>query len=143
MLFGAGQFIEALPVLLAPGIVLMNVSMVVSQVLMWGVVGWLIVYRIHSALVFTQLGARLPIDLYRLTDPHAWRSAGLREAFSEGLVVVEWPEHGHGLPSPDLAMRIDWADPDAPEGPRLLTAKTDQPEVLACLEALASEAQAS
>lgn len=81
------------------------------------------------------------IDLYRLTDPHAWRSAGLREAFSEGLVVVEWPEHGHGLPSPDLAMRIDWADPDAPEGPRLLTAKTDQRELLACLEALASEAQ--
>ena len=33
-----------------------------------GVVGWLIVYRIHSALVFRQLGARLPIDLYRLTN---------------------------------------------------------------------------
>lgn len=82
------------------------------------------------------------IDLYRLTDPHAWRSAGLREAFAEGLVVVEWPEHGHGLPSPDLALRIDWADPNAPEGPRLLTAQTDQPAVLACLETLASEAQA-
>jgi hypothetical protein len=41
-------------------------------------------------------------------------------------------------------MRIDWADPQAPEGPRLLTAKSDRPEVLACLEALtalASEAQ--
>jgi tRNA threonylcarbamoyl adenosine modification protein YjeE len=80
------------------------------------------------------------IDLYRLTDPHAWRSAGLREAFAEGLVVVEWPEHGHGLPSPDLAVRIDWADPQAPEGPRLISAHTDQQALLTRLEDLASEA---
>jgi tRNA threonylcarbamoyl adenosine modification protein YjeE len=77
------------------------------------------------------------IDLYRLEDPHAWRSAGLRETLSEGLAILEWPERAAGLPDPDLAISIDWADRANPEGPRLLLATTASQDIHDAVDALA------
>ncbi|MFM1880112.1 MAG: hypothetical protein RLZZ344_346 [Pseudomonadota bacterium] len=68
------------------------------------------------------------LDLFRQEDPIAWRASGLREIFAEAdLLMVEWPEKGAGLPSPDLDISIHWANPDVPEGPRQLriTAATE------------------
>lgn len=61
------------------------------------------------------------LDLFRQTDPVAWRASGLREIFAEtDLLLVEWPEKAEGLPTPDLEITLDWADPLLPEGPRHL-----------------------
>lgn len=61
------------------------------------------------------------LDLFRQTDPRAWRDTGLRELFTEmHLVLVEWPEKAADLPTPDIVLTIDWADPALPEGPRRL-----------------------
>lgn len=62
------------------------------------------------------------LDLFRQSDPTAWRASGLREIFAEtDLVLVEWPEKAVGLPAPDIEITIDWADPLVPEGPRHLS----------------------
>lgn len=62
------------------------------------------------------------LDLFRQSDPTAWRASGLREIFAEtDLVLVEWPEKAVGLPAPDIEFTIDWADPLVPEGPRHLS----------------------
>ena len=61
------------------------------------------------------------LDFYRLDDPTAWRSAGLRDCLAEATVcLVEWPEKAHGLPLADLDIAMDWESIDAPQGPRRL-----------------------
>ncbi|NBT73154.1 MAG: tRNA (adenosine(37)-N6)-threonylcarbamoyltransferase complex ATPase subunit type 1 TsaE [Betaproteobacteria bacterium] len=57
-------------------------------------------------------------DFYRLDDPLAWQAAGLRDALTSDLALVEWPEKAQGLPAADLSLAIDWTQANDPEGPR-------------------------
>lgn len=52
-------------------------------------------------------------DFYRFADPSEWADAGLRDIFArKGLKLVEWPDKAAGyLPTPDLRLHIDLADP--------------------------------
>lgn len=54
----------------------------------------------------------LHLDLYRLADPEELDYLGLRDALSDGpLILVEWPDRGEGeLPEVDIAIRIDYLD---------------------------------
>ncbi|SEO59667.1 tRNA (adenosine(37)-N6)-threonylcarbamoyltransferase complex ATPase subunit type 1 TsaE [Aquisalimonas asiatica] len=56
------------------------------------------------------LGARraLHLDLYRLGDPEELEFLGLRDELGAGtLVLVEWPQRGHGaLPGEDLVVNL-------------------------------------
>jgi N-acetylmuramoyl-L-alanine amidase len=75
------------------------------------------------------------LDLFRQSEPTAWRETGLRELFTESdLIMVEWPEKAEGLPAPDLDLSIDWADPSLPEGPRQLSLHFHDPVVCAAFE---------
>jgi tRNA threonylcarbamoyladenosine biosynthesis protein TsaE len=49
-------------------------------------------------------------DFYRFDKKTEWLSSGLREYFRpDAVCVVEWPERlGSVLPSPDLALRLDY-----------------------------------
>ena len=55
-------------------------------------------------------GGRLPLfhaDLYRLGEASEIEELALDEAAAEGLLLVEWPERGHGLlPAGALAVTI-------------------------------------
>jgi len=80
------------------------------------------------------------LDLFRQTDPTAWRASGLREMFAEtDLLLVEWPEKAEGLPTPDAEIILDWADPLVPEGPRHLTILSANDELQARLRAALSK----
>lgn len=57
-------------------------------------------------------------DFYRLDDPLAWQAAGLRDALTSDLALVEWPEKAQGLPAADLSLAIDWSQANDPEGHR-------------------------
>ena len=48
------------------------------------------------------------LDLYRVDNPEELRDLGLEEAFdSASIVLIEWPEHGHGqLPPASLDAAI-------------------------------------
>lgn len=52
-------------------------------------------------------------DFYRFANPNEWLNSGFREYFNSSAVcVVEWPERAEGLlPTPDLDLRLDYADP--------------------------------
>ena len=49
-------------------------------------------------------------DFYRFDKKTEWLSSGLREYFRpDAVCIVEWPERaGSVLPSPDLALRLDY-----------------------------------
>jgi len=49
-------------------------------------------------------------DFYRFDKKTEWLSSGLREYFRpDAVCIVEWPERaGSALPSPDLALRLDY-----------------------------------
>ncbi len=49
------------------------------------------------------------LDLYRMSQPHEWADAGLRDIFAQpGLKLVEWPQNAAGqLPLPDLRLHIE------------------------------------
>jgi len=80
------------------------------------------------------------LDLFRQTDPTAWRASGLREMFAEtDLLLLEWPEKAEGLPTPDAEIILDWADPLVPEGPRHLTILSANDELQARLRAALSK----
>ena len=51
------------------------------------------------------------LDLYRLADPGELEYLGFRDLLAgEGLIVVEWPEHGGDrLPPPDLRIALAWS----------------------------------
>ena len=75
------------------------------------------------------------LDLFRQSEPMAWRDSGLRELFAESdLILVEWPEKAEGLPAPDLDLAIDWADPSLPEGARQLSLHFHNPLVRTAFE---------
>lgn len=75
------------------------------------------------------------LDLFRQSEPMAWRDSGLRELFAESnLVLVEWPEKAEGLPAPDLDLAIDWADPSLPEGARQISLDFRNPLVRTAFE---------
>jgi tRNA threonylcarbamoyladenosine biosynthesis protein TsaE len=52
------------------------------------------------------------MDLYRLDDPQAWASAGLRDVLAApGLKLIEWPERAAPLlPTPDLTLMLSVVD---------------------------------
>ncbi len=52
-------------------------------------------------------------DLYRLTHPEELAELGLDEAMQDGIVLVEWPDHGTALPDPlTVGLDPDADDPD-------------------------------
>jgi len=77
---------------------------------------WVEVYKLSKLYLYH-------FDFYRLTSKDAWAKAGFREYFNQDAAcVVEWPEHAHGLPEPDLLISLQL---DVPSGRRAaLTAKT-------------------
>ena len=52
------------------------------------------------------------LDLYRLADAEELEWLGLRDMLAEpALLLVEWPERGHGiLPPADLTIDLDYSD---------------------------------
>jgi tRNA threonylcarbamoyladenosine biosynthesis protein TsaE len=52
-------------------------------------------------------------DFYRFDNPAEWEDAGFREVFGSAAVcLVEWPEKAAAaLPTPDLEIRLEHADP--------------------------------
>lgn len=80
------------------------------------------------------------LDLFRQSDPTAWRASGLREIFAESdLLLVEWPEKAAGLPAADVEITLDWADPLVPEGPRHLSIRSANDDLQARLQSALSE----
>ena len=73
-------------------------------------------------------------DFYRLSDPHEWAEAGLRDLFTQnGLKLVEWPaQAGADRPRADLALHIDCTE----EGLRRIRAQAQSDVGLRLLEAL-------
>jgi tRNA threonylcarbamoyladenosine biosynthesis protein TsaE len=78
------------------------------------------------------------MDLYRLDDPQAWASAGLRDVLAApGLKLIEWPERAAPLlPAPDLTLLLSLVDDasrrvvlhaHSPIGTALLTALSTGP----------------
>mgnify|MGYP003621408319 CR=1 FL=1 len=55
-------------------------------------------------------------DLYRLSDPREWYSAGFEETISDdALVVIEWADKAQGaLPPPDWRIHLTHDDEDEP-----------------------------
>ena len=51
------------------------------------------------------------LDLYRLTDPEALETLGIRDFDrTQGYLFVEWPEHGvRHLPAPDLTLTLEFS----------------------------------
>lgn len=58
------------------------------------------------------------VDLYRINDPSEIEELGL-DAAADGVLLVEWPEHGGGLWPDALALSLEFAE----DGARRLTAK--------------------
>jgi tRNA threonylcarbamoyladenosine biosynthesis protein TsaE len=73
-------------------------------------------------------------DFYRLSDPHEWAEAGLRDLFTQnGLKLVEWPaQAGADRPRADLALHIDCTE----EGLRRIRAQAQSDVGLRLLEVL-------
>ncbi len=66
------------------------------------------------------LGATAPheahhIDFYRLSQPSAWKEAGLRDLFADpkALLLIEWPDRADGLPAADLELQLDIRNDEA------------------------------
>lgn len=53
------------------------------------------------------------VDLYRLTDPDEIEPLGLRDLLAPGaILLIEWPSRAaERLPSPDLVLSIEYAQP--------------------------------
>ncbi|MGA0807504.1 MAG: tRNA (adenosine(37)-N6)-threonylcarbamoyltransferase complex ATPase subunit type 1 TsaE, partial [Burkholderiaceae bacterium] len=82
------------------------------------------------------------LDFYRLDDPTAWRSAGLRDCLAESSVcLVEWPEKAQGLPAADLEVEMDWVAIEAPQGPRRLQFRFAKSEQAQRFESVLNELQ--
>jgi tRNA threonylcarbamoyladenosine biosynthesis protein TsaE len=64
---------------------------------------WVEPYRISSLDLYH-------FDFYRFDKKTEWLSSGLREYFRpDAVCIVEWPERaGSVLPSPDLALRLEY-----------------------------------
>lgn len=82
-------------------------------------------------------------DFYRFSSANEWRDAGFDEYFQgDGACLVEWPElAGPGLPAPDLALRLAFADDDADgtEAARVATLAAYGEAGRRCLNAIADD----
>jgi tRNA threonylcarbamoyladenosine biosynthesis protein TsaE len=59
------------------------------------------------------------VDLYRVDDPSDLAELGLEDIREDGVLIVEWPEHGDAAMWPEaLALSLNVAD----DGARALTA---------------------
>ena len=59
------------------------------------------------------------LDFYRQDNPTAWQAAGLRDLMTErAIVLIEWPEHAQGLPSPAVEIWLSWPDQVSGDAPR-------------------------
>lgn len=69
----------------------------------------------HEGLVFHHL------DFYRQSNPAAWQGGGLRDLLTErAVVLMEWPEHAQGLPSPHIEILMGWPQEMDATAPRTL-----------------------
>jgi tRNA threonylcarbamoyladenosine biosynthesis protein TsaE len=75
------------------------------------------------AIVQPYENLRLPVwhvDLYRIDDPSDLVELGLEDIRDDGVLIVEWPEHGDAAMWPEaLALSLNVAN----DGARALTAK--------------------
>ena len=63
-------------------------SLVIGQVLLWTVVGFVLTYRIHTALCFYKQGKVVPIDLYDTSKYEPFARNGLDDAFGITVLLV-------------------------------------------------------
>jgi tRNA threonylcarbamoyladenosine biosynthesis protein TsaE len=74
------------------------------------------------AIVQPYEGLKLPVwhvDLYRIDDPADLAELGLEDIRDDGVLIIEWPEHGEVAMWPEaLALSLNVAD----DGARALTA---------------------
>jgi tRNA threonylcarbamoyladenosine biosynthesis protein TsaE len=74
------------------------------------------------AIVQPYEGLKLPVwhvDLYRIDDPADLAELGLEDIRDDGVLIIEWPEHGEAAMWPEaLALSLNVAD----DGARALTA---------------------
>lgn len=85
-------------------------------------------------------------DFYRFSDESEWLDAGFGEAVGTpgAVAVIEWPERaGHRLPLPDLQLRLDFDDPDAPGERRIARLSAFTERGRACLSRLDAGAGSS
>jgi tRNA threonylcarbamoyladenosine biosynthesis protein TsaE len=69
----------------------------------------------HEGLAFHHL------DFYRQSNPAAWQGGGLRDLLTErAVVLMEWPEHAQGLPSPHIEILMGWQQEMDATAPRTL-----------------------
>jgi tRNA threonylcarbamoyladenosine biosynthesis protein TsaE len=60
------------------------------------------------------------VDLYRIDDPSELTELGLEDIREDGVLIIEWPEHGDATLWPEaLALSLDVAE----DGARALTAQ--------------------
>jgi len=75
------------------------------------------------AIVQPYEGLRLPVwhvDLYRIDDPSELAELGLEDIREDGVLIIEWPEHGEVNMWPEaLALSLNVAE----DGARALTAE--------------------
>jgi tRNA threonylcarbamoyladenosine biosynthesis protein TsaE len=75
------------------------------------------------AIVQPYESLKLPVwhvDLYRIDDPSDLAELGLEDIREDGVLIIEWPEHGDGSMWPEaLALSLNVGD----DGARALTAE--------------------
>jgi hypothetical protein len=63
-------------------------SLVIGQVLLWTVVGFVLTYRIHTALCFYKQGKIVPVDLYDTSKYEPFARNGLDDVFGITVLLV-------------------------------------------------------
>jgi hypothetical protein len=63
-------------------------SIVIGQVILWTLVGFVLAYRLHTALVFYGTGKRVPLDLYDTSKYAPFAKNGLDDVFGITILLV-------------------------------------------------------